>query len=155
MDKTSPYMTTCRRGQSTCCREDTHRGPFIQRMEKPHPVWETQEVGKSSREAVGWVWFGRTDRVCGRILGVMKDSIGAKKMGLMPENCRLKGERIRPETKVPWPQDTSLRTEHGSFRQWALDCPGSNFCSSISSAKIKTNNITHSHVSVSSSEKWA
>lgn len=27
-------------------------------MEKPHPVWETQEVRKSSREAFGWgmVW---------------------------------------------------------------------------------------------------
>lgn len=58
MGKTSQDMMDCSRGQSTCGREDTHRGPFIQRLEKPHPVWEMQEVRKTSREAFGWgmVW---------------------------------------------------------------------------------------------------
>lgn len=58
MSKASTGLTHCRGGQSTCSGEDTHRGPFMQRIKKPHPVWEMQEVRKNSREVVGWgmVW---------------------------------------------------------------------------------------------------
>lgn len=144
MGKTSPYMSSCRRGKITCCRKDTHRRPFIQRMEKPHPVWETQEVGKSSREAVGWVCFGRTDRVCAGSWEWWKIRLEQKRWlwCLKTADWRVR-ESDQRENYPAHTQDASRRTEHGSFRQWALDCLGSNFCSSIFSAKIKTNNITH------------
>lgn len=68
MSKTSPDMTYCWRGQSTCHGEDTQTA-FGTEDGEATPVWETQEVRKSSREAIGWgmVWKDRS--VCGRVLG--------------------------------------------------------------------------------------
>lgn len=56
MGKASPDMTTAGEGRVRAAEKIHTEGLSCggQRIEKPRPVWETQEVRKNSREAFGW-----------------------------------------------------------------------------------------------------
>lgn len=87
MSKTSPDVTDGRRGQSTRHREDTTRG-FSTDEGEATSAWQAQEVRKS--EAAGWgmVWKDRWG--LWQSPRLRKDQTGAKRVGLTPENCRMK-----------------------------------------------------------------
>lgn len=82
---------------------------MIERTEKPHPFGRLRKSGGVPGRLLGGGWFGKTDWVYGRVLGVREDQIGAERVGLIPENCRMKDGRIRAEAKVSWLQDTDPR----------------------------------------------
>lgn len=102
MGKASPDVTTA--GESGVrAAEKIHTEGLScrgQRREKPRPVWETQEVRKNSRRAFGWGQFGRTDWVGGGVLAVEKEQMGTKRAGLKPNNCRVKGGRVRAKEQI-------------------------------------------------------
>lgn len=99
MSKTSPDMTSCRRGQSTCHGEDTQRA-FGTEDREVTSVQETQEVRKSSREAVGWGMVWKDRWVCGRVLGG-EEGLDWSKEGRYSEYCGTKIKRSRAKVKAP------------------------------------------------------
>lgn len=73
---------------------------MVQRTEKPHPFGRLRKSGRVPGRPLGGGWFGRTDQVVAGSWGVRKDQIGAKRVRLMPANCRTKNERIIDEVKA-------------------------------------------------------
>lgn len=73
---------------------------MVQRTEKPHPFGRLRKSARVPGRPPGGGWFGKTDGVCGTVPGVRKGQTGVEEGGLTPENCRIKGERIRAEVKA-------------------------------------------------------
>lgn len=65
-----------------------------------------------------------------RVLGLRKDWIGAERVRLVPENCRMKGQRVKAEINALSTRHNPLRARQGSSRQCALDRVDSSFCTS-------------------------